>query len=103
MWQQAERYPDPRVISLDPSFDKYRVAFSAVERLAAGYRWTEGPVWFGDGRYLLWSDIPNKQMLKWEEETGVVSVVRKRSQYANGDTRDTHGRARPRRHGRPLS
>jgi gluconolactonase len=46
MWQQAERYPDPRVISLDPSFDKYRVAFSAVERLATGYRWTEGPVWF---------------------------------------------------------
>jgi hypothetical protein len=38
MWQQAERYPDPRVISLDPSFDQYRVAFSAVERLATGYR-----------------------------------------------------------------
>ena len=103
MWQQAERYPDPRVISLDPSFDKYRVAFSAVERLATGYRWTEGPVWFGDGRYLLWSDIPNNQMLKWEEETGVVSVFRKPSNYANGNTRDRQGRLVTCEHGRRVT
>ena len=92
MWQQAERYPDPRVISLDPSFDQYRVAFSAVERLATGCRWTEGPVWFGDGRYLLWSDIPNDRILKWEEETSAVSVWRHPSHYANGNTRDREGR-----------
>jgi gluconolactonase len=103
MWQQADRYPDPRVISLDPSFDKYRVAFSAVERLATGYRWTEGPVWFGDGRYLLWSDIPNNQMLKWEEETGVVSVFRKPSNYANGNTRDRQGRLVTCEHGRRVT
>jgi gluconolactonase len=103
MWQQAERYPDPRVISLDPSFDRYRVAFSAVERLATGYRWTEGPVWFGDGRYLLWSDIPNNQMLRWDEETGAVSVFRKPSNFANGNTRDRQGRLVTCEHGRRVT
>jgi gluconolactonase len=67
MWEESERYPDPRVISLDPSFDAYRLALASVERLATGFRWAEGPVWFGDGRYLLWSDIPNNRIMKWEE------------------------------------
>ncbi len=55
-------------------------------------RWNEGPVWFGDGRYLLWSDIPNNRIMKWEEETGAVSVFRKPSNNANGNTRDRQGR-----------
>src|SRR5690606_23186094 len=59
---------------------------------ATGCRWAEGPVWFGDGRYLLWSDIPNNRILKWEEETGAVSIYRKPSNYANGNTRDRQGR-----------
>jgi gluconolactonase len=63
-----------------------------VERLATGCRWAEGPVWFGDGRFLLWSDIPNNRMLKWEEETGAVSVFRQPSNNANGNTRDRQGR-----------
>jgi len=91
-WQPSERYPDPAVEVLDPSFAKYRIFSAAVERLATGTRWGEGPVWFGDGRYLLWSDIPNNRMLKWEEETGQVSVFRKPSNYANGNTRDRQGR-----------
>jgi gluconolactonase len=49
-------------------------------------------VWFGDGRYLLWSDIPNNRILRWEEETGAVSVFRKPSNNANGNTRDRQGR-----------
>jgi gluconolactonase len=49
-------------------------------------------VWFGDGRYLLWSDIPNNRIMKWEEETGAVSVFRKPSNFANGHTRDRQGR-----------
>jgi len=65
---------------------------AAVERLATGFRWAEGPVWFGDGRYLLWSDIPNNRIMKWEEETGRVSVFRKPSNFANGNTRDRQGR-----------
>ncbi|MEO8498498.1 MAG: SMP-30/gluconolactonase/LRE family protein, partial [Planctomycetota bacterium] len=49
-------------------------------------------VWFGDGRYLLWSDIPNNRIMKWEEETGAVSVFRKPSNNSNGNTRDRQGR-----------
>jgi gluconolactonase len=63
-----------------------------VERLTTGLRWAEGPVWFGDGRYLLCSDIPNQRIIKWEEETGAVSIFRKPSGFANGNTRDRQGR-----------
>ena len=59
MWQPSERYPDPGIEILDPSFAQYVLFSAGVERLATGFRWSEGPVWFGDGRYLLWSDIPN--------------------------------------------
>jgi gluconolactonase len=92
MWEPSLRYPDPNIVLLDPSFAKYRVVLGGVERLATGCRWSEGPVWFGDGRYLLWSDIPNDRILKWEEETGAVSVFRKSSNNANGNTRDRQGR-----------
>jgi gluconolactonase len=92
MWQPAQSYPDPAVEILDPSFAKYQVTLAAVERLYTGCRWAEGPVWFGDGRYLLWSDIPNNRILKWEEETGAVSLFRRPSNNANGNTRDRQGR-----------
>ena len=92
MWQPNERYPDPAVRVLDPEFAKYRVMLASVERLYTGCRWAEGPVWIGDGRYLLWSDIPNNRILKWEEETGTVSAFRKPSNNANGNTRDRTGR-----------
>jgi len=92
MWQPSERYPDPAIEILDPSFERYCVFSAAVERLATGFRWCEGPVWIGDGRYLLWSDIPNNRIMKWEEETGTVSVFRKLSDFANGNTRDRQGR-----------
>jgi hypothetical protein len=58
MWQQAECYPNPHAISLDPTLDKYRVTFSRVEFLATGYRWIEEAAWFVTGHYLLWSDFP---------------------------------------------
>jgi len=91
-WQPSQRYPDASIKIVDPSFAKYRVNSAKVERLGTGYRWCEGPVWFGDGRYLLWSDIPNDRLMKWEEETGAVSVFRKPSHNANGNTRDRQGR-----------
>lgn len=91
-WRDQPRYPDPAIEILDPRFEKYRIFSAAVERLYTGCRWAEGPVWFGDGRYLLWSDIPNQRILKWEEETGQVSVYRKPSDFANGNTRDRQGR-----------
>jgi gluconolactonase len=91
-WEPSPRYPDPLVQVIDPSFAKYKLNLAKVERIATGMRWAEGPVWFGDGRYLLWSDIPNQRMMKWEEETGAVSVFRKPSNFANGNTRDRQGR-----------
>jgi gluconolactonase len=92
MWEPSQRYPDPAVQVLHQSFAKYRLAQAAVERLATGFRWAEGPVWFGDGRFLLWSDIPNDRIMKWEEETGAVGMFRKPSNNANGNTRDRQGR-----------
>jgi gluconolactonase len=91
-WTPSTRYPDPAVQVLDPSFAPYRIFSAAVERIATGCRWAEGPVWFGDRRALLWSDIPNNRILKWDEETGAVSAFRRPSNNANGNTRDRQGR-----------
>src|ERR1044072_248236 len=91
-WEPNERYPDPAITTLDPAFNKYRIAQTTVEKIAGGCRWNEGPVWFGDARCLLWSDIPNNRIMRWDEETGRVSVFRKPSNFANGHTRDRQGR-----------
>ncbi len=91
-WAPSERYPDPSVQVLDPSFNKYRLGLAGVERIATGMRWNEGPVYFGDARCLLWSDIPNDRIMRWDEDTRRVSVYRKPSNFANGHTRDRQGR-----------
>jgi gluconolactonase len=92
-WPDAPgRYPDPAVRALDSRFERCRLHNAAVERIATGGRWVEGPVWFGDHHCLVWSDIPNDRMLRWDEATGVVSVFRSPSNYANGHTRDRQGR-----------
>ncbi|WP_145090323.1 SMP-30/gluconolactonase/LRE family protein [Anatilimnocola aggregata] len=91
-WQPSQRYPDPAIRILDPSFSKYRLNLAKVEKIASGMRWSEGPVWFGDGRYLVWSDIPNNRLMKWDEETETVSVFRKPANNSNGNTRDRQGR-----------
>jgi gluconolactonase len=99
-WALAEKqerkslvvYPDPAVEVIDPRFTKYKVGNAAVERLYTGTRWAEGPVWCADGRYLLFSDIPNNRMLRWLDETGEVSVFRSPSNYSNGNCRDRQGR-----------
>ena len=91
-WRDFPRYPDPAIEILDKRFEPYRIFSAAVERLYTGCRWAEGPVWFGDGRYLQWSDIPNNRILKWEEETAQVSVWKKPTDFANGNTRDRQGR-----------
>ena len=97
------RYPDPAIEVVDPRFAKYRNGNSVVERLWTGARWAEGPVWFGDGRYLLFSDIPNNRIMRWDEETGLVSEFRKPSNYSNGNTRDLQGRLVTCEHGRRLT
>lgn len=92
MWSESTRYPDPAVVVHHPSFEKYRIVLAGVERLATGFRWTEGPVWFGDGRYLLFSDLPNNRIMKWDETTGETSEYRRPSDFTNGNTRDRQGR-----------
>ena len=91
-WEPSERYPDPSVQVLDPSFNKYRLLLAGVERLATGMRWSEGPVYFGDARCVYWSDIPNNRIMRWDEVTSRASVYRQPSNNANGNTRDRQGR-----------
>jgi gluconolactonase len=91
-WSRPVRYPDPAVEALDRRFAPLRLGGAAVERLWTGARWAEGPVWFGDHRSLIFSDIPNDRMLRWSEETGGVSVFRAPASCANGNTRDRQGR-----------
>ena len=83
-----QRYPDPSVQVLDPSFAKYRLFSSTVEQIATGFRWVEGPVWVGDGRYLLFSDIPNNRIIRWDEATGQTGVFRHPANFSNGLARD---------------
>ena len=87
-WQEGAvpiRYPDADIQLLDPRFERYVLAMArrTYRRRLPVHR---GTGWFGDGRYLLWSDIPNDRIMKWEEETGAVSVYRRPSHYANGNT-----------------
>ncbi|NPU09217.1 SMP-30/gluconolactonase/LRE family protein [Bradyrhizobium sp. 83002] len=87
-----QRYPDPAVEILDPSFAKYRLYSSTVEQVASGMRWAEGPVYFPEERCVLVSDIPNNRIMKYSEDDGSFTVVRSPSNYANGNTRDRQGR-----------
>ncbi|QAY73438.1 SMP-30/gluconolactonase/LRE family protein [Agromyces protaetiae] len=91
-WRPVLRTPDPAVRVVDERFRRYVVGTAKVERIATGFRWAEGPVWFGDQRSLFWSDIPNNRMLRWDEATGETSVFRSPSDYSNGNTRDSQGR-----------
>jgi gluconolactonase len=85
------RYPDARVEVVDKRF-KYKVGNAAIERIATGFRWAEGPAYFRAGGYLVWSDIPNNRIMRWLEEDGHVSVFRTPSNYSNGNTSDREGR-----------
>ncbi len=86
------RYPDPAIEIVDERFRALVVWNDLVERLWTGGRWLEGPVWFGDARSLLFSDIPNDRMLRWDESTGIVTTFRQPSHHSNGNTRDRQGR-----------
>jgi len=77
---------------LHERFSNLFVGHARVERLWSGARWSEGPAWFAPGRYLIWSDIPNNRMLRWDETNGQVSTFRKPSNNSNGNTVDRAGR-----------
>lgn len=77
---------------LDARFGRYVRTTARVEKLYEGSRWAEGPAYFAAGRYLVWSDIPNDRMLRWDETTGAVGVFRSPAGYTNGHTVDREGR-----------
>lgn len=91
-WEPSLRYPDPAIRALDPSFNRYMLFNAGVERLATGFRWVEGPVYFGDLRCLIFSDPGNEAVMRWDEESGQVTVFRRPSFHTNGNTRDRQGR-----------
>ena len=77
---------------IEPEFAQCFVGHARLERLWTGGRWSEGPAWFGGGRYLIWSDLPNNRLMRYDETDGSVSVFREPSGYANGNTVDAIGR-----------
>jgi gluconolactonase len=83
---------DPDIIAVDPSFNDLAQANSSIKRLYTGLLWAEGPAWSAEGRYLVWSDIPNNRQMRWSEDDGHVSVFRSPSNYSNGNTFDFQGR-----------
>ena len=97
--QDPVRYPDPRIVTLDERFAKYRIGNTPVQRLHHGTLWAEGPAWNGVGRYLVWSDIPNDTQLRWLEEDGHVTTFRSPSGNSNGNTFDYQGRQLSCEHG----
>ena len=86
------RYPDPDVVVLDKRFAKIKIGNAPIERLHTGMLWAEGPAWNGVGKYLVLSDIPNDVQLRWIEDDGHVSVMRRPAGYSNGNTFDPEGR-----------
>src|SRR5438132_6547539 len=85
-------FVDPDVLTVDPSFNGLRQVNAPIQRLWTGALWSEGPAWSGQGRYLLWSDIPNNRQMRWLEDDGRVSVFRSPSNNSNGNSFDFQGR-----------
>jgi gluconolactonase len=91
-------YPDPDLVALDSTFNKYLIGNTPIKRLHTGCLWAEGPAWNGTGNYLIWSDIPNNAQMRYLPEDGHVSTLRS-SNNSNGNTFDTHGRQVSAEHG----
>ncbi|MCH8828789.1 MAG: SMP-30/gluconolactonase/LRE family protein [Planctomycetes bacterium] len=88
------RYPDADVVVIDDRFKKYKLGTTSIQRLyhSSKMLWAEGPAWNGVGKYLVWSDIPNNLQMRWLEEDGHVSIMRRPSNNSNGNTFDFQGR-----------
>src|SRR5262245_22387711 len=85
-------YPDPDLVTIDPAFNSLRLGNTPIQRLWTGGLWMEGPAWCSQGRYLVWSDIPNNRQLRWLDDDGRVTVFRMPSNNSNGNTFDYLGR-----------
>src|SRR5262245_36849071 len=107
---EKEKYPTiGKVERLDPRFDKLVPKDAVIEKLAEGFAWTEGPVWVPKGGYLLFSDIPNNRICKWQEGKGVSDFLKPsgydgkrtdlREPGTNGLVLDSEGRLVMMQHG----
>jgi gluconolactonase len=85
-------FTDPDILTVEPEFNSLRQPNTPIMRLWTGALWSEGPAWSSQGRYLVWSDIPNNRQLRWLEDDGRVSVFRSPSNNSNGNTFDFQGR-----------
>ena len=83
---------DPDIVIVDPLFMDYVQGNTPIQRLWTGSLWAEGPAWNAEGRYVVWSDIPNNRQLRWLDDNGAVSVFRSPSNNSNGNTFDFQGR-----------
>ena len=92
-------YPDPDLITIDPAFNSLRLGNTPIQRLWTGGLWMEGPAWSSQGRYLVWSDIPNNRQLRYLDDDGRVTVFRTPSGNSNGNTFDFEGRQLSCEHG----
>src|SRR5437588_3126873 len=106
----GSRYPDSHLesmkpkVSFGPSDFPAFAGTMAVERVATGMRWAEGPVYFAAGRYVLFSDIPNNRIMRFSEDDGHLSIFRQPSMNSNGNTIDREGRLITCEHsGRPVT
>lgn len=77
---------------LDKRFGRYAMWNVHKETLYKGCRWAEGPAYFPAGKYLVWSDIPNNRVMRYDETDGTVSVFEQPSRNQNGHTVDRQGR-----------
>lgn len=76
----------------DPRFAALTIGHAKLEQLWTGGRWLEGPAYFPAGRYLVFSDIPNNRLMRFDETDGSVSIFRQPSENTNGNTTDREGR-----------
>ena len=97
--RQPVRYPDPDVVALDRSFARYKLFNAVIYKHYTGTKWAEGPAWCAQGRYVMWSDIPNNRQLRLLEEDDHVTTFRNPSGYSNGNTFDFEGRQLSCEHG----
>ena len=97
--KQPVRYPDPDIVAVDKRFAKYKIGNTPIQRLCTGMLWAEGPAWNVQGRFLIWSDIPNNRQMRWLDDDGHVSVFRQPSGNSNGNTFDREGRQLSCEHG----
>lgn len=82
----------PHIVIVEPAFRRLVLGNCHLETLWTGARWAEGPAYFGGGRYLVFSDIPNDRMIRFDETSGAVATFRQPAMNSNGNTRDREGR-----------